>query len=94
MKARYENSCTWKQFGGSPLEVPENYLRNSALFHFKGASTPTLFLMGHPSQGGLDQDYTVKQLYESLRGRGVETEYVEYLDEGHNFTLPKTGEML
>ena len=79
----------WKQFGGSPLEVPENYLKNSALFHSKGASTPTLFLMGNPDLGGADPNKTVHKLYEALKEQGVETEYIEYLDEGHNFMLPK-----
>lgn len=78
-----------ENFGGSPLQVPENYLKNSALFHAKKGSTPTLFLMGNPKLGGADPDNTVRQLYEALKENGVETEYVEYTDEGHNFLLPK-----
>lgn len=79
----------WKQFGGSPLEVPENYTKNSSFFHIKNASTPTLFLMGNPDLGGTDFDKSVYKLYEALKEHGVETEHVEYLDEGHNFMLPK-----
>ncbi len=84
-----KNPLVSKQFGGSPLEVPENYLRNSPLFHSKDASTPTLFLMGNPNLGGVDEDKTVQQLYETLKKQGVKTEYIEYLDEGHTFGLPK-----
>lgn len=79
----------WPAYGGSPLEAPQNYQKNSALHHSKGASTPTLFLMGNPKLGGVDPYQTVKQLYEALKDQGVETEYVQYMDEGHNFYLPK-----
>ena len=41
----------WEYFGGSPLEFPENYTKNSALFHAKNGKTPTLFLMGNPDLG-------------------------------------------
>ena len=40
--------------GGSPLKAPHNYLKNSAFFHSRGATTPTLFLMGDPELGGID----------------------------------------
>lgn len=39
--------------------------------------------------GGIDDDNTVQQLYEALKEQGVKTEYVEYLEEGHTFRLPK-----
>ena len=84
-----KSSIIWQHFGGSPLDVPENYLKNSALFHAKKASTPTLFLMGNPQLGGVDPDHTVHKLYEALKDQGIKTEYVEYLDEGHGFRLPK-----
>jgi dipeptidyl aminopeptidase/acylaminoacyl peptidase len=87
-KLAMQNPLIWKQFGGSPLEVPENYRRNSTLFHSSGASTPTLFLMGNPNLGGIDNDHTVSQLYEALKEQGVKTEYVEYF-EGHTFRLAK-----
>lgn len=76
-------------FGGSPLEVPENYLKNSALHHSKGASTPTLFLMGNPNLGGVDLYNKIPKLHQDIKEQGVETEYVYYPDEGHNFVLPK-----
>jgi dipeptidyl aminopeptidase/acylaminoacyl peptidase len=74
---------TSSSFGGAPWEVPQNYQKNSALFHCRGASTPTLFLMGNPDLGGHDPFNTVKILFNSLRDQGVETEYVKYEDEGH-----------
>lgn len=79
----------WELFGGSPEEVPENYQKNSALFHVKGASTPTLFLMGNPTLGGCDVDQTVLELHHALKEKGIDTEYVKYEDEGHLFLLPK-----
>jgi dipeptidyl aminopeptidase/acylaminoacyl peptidase len=78
----------YKMFGGAPWEVPQNYFKNSALFHAKGATTPTLFLMGNPEKGGLDTSDTVNKFYNALKGQGIETEYVKYNDEGHNFEKP------
>lgn len=76
-------------FGGAPWEVPENYLKNSAIFHSSGATTPTLFLMGNSKLGGADEFETVHMLYNSLKGQGVETEYIKYEDEGHCFQRPE-----
>src|SRR5204863_4893692 len=74
----------FSMFGGAPWEVPQNYLKSSALFHCHGATTPTLFLMGNPELGGVDPHNTVHMLYNALKAQGVETEYVKYPDEGHN----------
>ncbi|MBX9787129.1 MAG: prolyl oligopeptidase family serine peptidase [Alphaproteobacteria bacterium] len=63
--------------------------KNSALFHCLGATTPTLFLMGNPELEGVDRYNTVHMLYNALKGQGVETEYVKYSDEGHNFEKTK-----
>lgn len=79
----------YQLFGGTPWEVPQNYQKNSAIFHCLGATTPTLFLMGNPDLGGADRYNTVFMLYNALKGQGVETEYVKYDDEGHNFEKPK-----
>lgn len=70
-------------FGGTPWEVPQNYQKNSALYHAAGATTPTLFLMGNPALGGADPVGTVRLLYNILNAQDVETQYVEYRDEGH-----------
>jgi dipeptidyl aminopeptidase/acylaminoacyl peptidase len=76
-------------FGGAPWEVPQNYLKNSALFHCHGATTPTLFLMGNSELGGADPYNTVPMLYNAIKAQGVETEYVKYSDEGHVFEKPE-----
>jgi dipeptidyl aminopeptidase/acylaminoacyl peptidase len=72
-------------FGGAPWEVPENYLKNSALFHCREATIPTLFLMGNAEKGGADPYDTVHILTNALKAQDVETEYVKYTDEGHFF---------
>ena len=76
----------YPEMGGSPWEVPENYLKDSALTHAKGASTPTLFLMGNPKLGGADPYNTVSNLFDLLKQQGVKTEHIYYPDEGHVFT--------
>ncbi len=72
-------------YGGTPWDVPENYLKNSALHHAIGAYTPTLFLMGNPSKGGIDTYQTVFQLYYILKNNGIDTQYKNYPHEGHLF---------
>lgn len=76
----------YPEMGGSPWEVPENYLKDSALTHAKDATTPTIFLMGNPRLGGADPYGTVSNLYDLLRKQGVRTEHIYYPDEGHVFT--------
>jgi dipeptidyl aminopeptidase/acylaminoacyl peptidase len=63
--------------------APENYLKNSALHHAKGGKNPTLFMMGNPLLGGGDAEQGVHKLYAILKEQGGDTEFVEYLDEGH-----------
>jgi dipeptidyl aminopeptidase/acylaminoacyl peptidase len=76
------------QFGGWPWEVPDRYLRSSAVFHARGATTPTLFLMGSPAHGGIDHNESVQVLYSELKQQGVDTKYVVYPDEGHAIARP------
>jgi dipeptidyl aminopeptidase/acylaminoacyl peptidase len=76
----------YPEMGGSPWEVPDNYLKDSALTHANGATTPTLFLMGNPKLGGADSDGTVSNLFDLLKQQNVETQYIYYPDEGHVFT--------
>ena len=76
-------------FGGAPWEVPQNYQKNSALFHCHGATIPTLFLMGNPELGGADRHNTVHMLYNAINAQGIETEYVKYSDEGHGLEKPE-----
>ncbi len=45
--------------------------------------------MGNPELGGADHYNTVHMLYNALKEKGVETEYVKYSDEGNVFENPK-----
>ncbi len=76
-------------YGGTPWEVPENYLKNSALYHGKGVTIPTLFLMGNAELGGIDTHGTTKMLYNVIKAQGIEVGYVKYPDEGHVFEKPE-----
>ena len=67
---------------------PENYQKNSSLFHAKGVTTPTLFLMGNPRVGGIDLYDSVRWLYNALKVQGVDTQYIQYPDEGHGLQNP------
>jgi dipeptidyl aminopeptidase/acylaminoacyl peptidase len=78
----------YAEYGGPPWEVPQNYLKNSPLFHAKEATTPTLFLMGNVELGGANKYGTVNLLYSSIKAQGVETQYIYYPDEGHVFEKP------
>lgn len=74
---------TRRLVGGWPWEVPERYRHASVIEHVRGATTPTLFLMGSAYHGGIDQNLSVDFLYGALRRQGVETKFVRYPDEGH-----------
>lgn len=74
-------------YGGTPVEVPQNYQKNSALFHAKGASTPILFLMSSPEKGA-DKYGGILWLYNAIKAQGVNTQYVQYPDEGHVLERP------
>lgn len=76
----------YPEMGGSPWDVPENYLKDSALTHAKGATIPTLFLMGNPKLGGADPYSTVSKLFDLLKQEKVKTQHIYYPDEGHVFT--------
>lgn len=46
--------------------------------------------MGNPKLGGLGyHGNPVINLHEALKSRGIETEYIEFADEGHWLELPK-----
>lgn len=74
-----------KMSGGSPQDVPENYIKNSPLYFADQATTPILFLMGNPELGGADPYHAVFKFYEALKKNGVEAECHAYSDEGHCF---------
>jgi dipeptidyl aminopeptidase/acylaminoacyl peptidase len=74
--------------GGWAWDIPDRYLDNSAITHVRGATTPTLFLMGSPESGGGDPVLSVQFLYTALKRQGVDTRYIRYADEGHGVTRP------
>ena len=83
--------CEWNMrwaMGGWPWEKPEVYRRNSATTYAAQARTPTLFLMSDPDHGGIDETGSVQFLYAALRRRGVDTQFVRYLNEGHVLAAP------
>lgn len=85
----YPLNRVYRHFGGTPEEVHENYLKNSALFHARGASIPTLFLMGNPELGGIDFSGSVRLFHDSIKAKGVTTEFIYYHNEGHVFEKPE-----
>jgi Tol biopolymer transport system component/acetyl esterase/lipase len=72
-------------FNGTPVTAPEHYFKESAIYHARGARTPTLFIMGALERGGVDRRQSVLWLYHALEEQKVETRYVLYPDEGHVF---------
>jgi dipeptidyl aminopeptidase/acylaminoacyl peptidase len=80
-----QRNLIYSIYGGHPALVPQNYQKNSSLFHVQNSKTPTLFLMGNAKMGGIDRYDTVPWLYLALKALGVESEYIQYPDEGHNF---------
>lgn len=78
----------FQMYGGSPVMAPENYQKNSALFHAKGATTPILFVMSS-SEKGADSYSTVRWLYHAVKSQGVDTQYIQYPDEGHVLERPE-----
>lgn len=78
---------TTDAYGGLPVNVPQNYQKNSCLFHAKGANTPILFLMSS-SEKGADRYGNVQWLYHAIKAQGITTQYVQYPDEGHVMERP------
>lgn len=74
-------------YGGMPVNVPTNYQKNSCLFHAKGASTPILFLMSSAEKGA-DRYGSVLWLYNAIKAQGIDTQYIQYPDEGHVIERP------
>ena len=84
------NKRIYEQMGGSPQEVPENYLKNSPLQNAIGATIPTLFFKGNPKLGATDDYYESTSAFNDfLKSQGVETEFIYFSDEGHVFQKPE-----
>ncbi len=72
----------WTYFGGTPWEVPENYIKHSPRFRLKDVRTPSLLQVG-----ALDINHNA-EIYRALTDNRVEVEYHLYPREGHGFTEP------
>jgi dipeptidyl aminopeptidase/acylaminoacyl peptidase len=73
-----------REFGGSPYEKPENYLKRSPISYVANVSTPTLILhcendMRVPISQG-------EEWFVALKKHGVEVEFVRFPGEHHMIT--------
>ncbi len=75
-------------YGGSPLQVPAVYRRQSAITQAARITTPVLLVYGDDQPADAIQWYTV------LRETGVETELILYRGEGHILRRPENLEDL
>jgi dipeptidyl aminopeptidase/acylaminoacyl peptidase len=74
------------EFLGNPYDNPENYMKDSAVFHIRAVKTPVLILHGQqdervPYAQGLE-------LYRALKTTGKQVEMVSYPGEGHGLRKP------
>ncbi|MBM3735557.1 MAG: S9 family peptidase [Acidobacteria bacterium] len=72
----------WTYFGGTPWDVPENYIRHSTRAGLKNVRTPTLLQVGSED---INHNH---EIYQALTDRGVPVEYVVYPREGHGIAEP------
>jgi dipeptidyl aminopeptidase/acylaminoacyl peptidase len=81
-------SLTW-QFRGRPWEVPDRYFKSSALYQMKGATIPTLFIVGDGTEYGGSYPSEYEFMYSALKQQGVEAEMLLYKKEGHVVFKPE-----
>ena len=72
------------RMGGSPFEVPERYLSQSAFFHLDKVTTPVLILHG-------EKDLTIlfgegEMMFYALRQLGKTAEFVSYANGDHSLS--------
>lgn len=72
----------WTYFGGSPWDVPENYIRHSSRTGLKNIQTPTLLQVGSED---INHNH---EIYQALTDRDIPVEYVVYPREGHGIVEP------
>jgi dipeptidyl aminopeptidase/acylaminoacyl peptidase len=72
----------WTYFGGTPWDVPENYIRHSYRSRLKDIRTPSLLQVG-----ALDINHNA-EIYQALTDSGVPVEYTLYPREPHGFVEP------
>ncbi|HUQ93960.1 MAG TPA: prolyl oligopeptidase family serine peptidase, partial [Bryobacteraceae bacterium] len=69
--------------GGTPWEVPENYIRHSYRARLKDIRTPSLLQVG-----ALDINHN-GEIYQALTDSKVPVEYTVYPREPHGFVEPQ-----
>jgi dipeptidyl aminopeptidase/acylaminoacyl peptidase len=72
----------WTYFGGTPWEVPQNYIRHSTRTGLRNIRTPALLQVGER-----DINHNA-EIYQALTDLNVPVEYVVYPREGHAITEP------
>jgi dipeptidyl aminopeptidase/acylaminoacyl peptidase len=72
----------WTYFGGTPWEVPQNYIRHSSRGGLKNIRTPSLLQVGER-----DINHNA-EIYQALTDHKIPVEYVVYPREGHGITEP------
>jgi dipeptidyl aminopeptidase/acylaminoacyl peptidase len=80
------------RMGGSPFEVPERYLSQSAFFHLDKVTTPVLILHG-------EKDLTIlfgegEMMFYALRQLGKTAEFVSYANGDHSLSRHSRADAL
>lgn len=74
-----------QRIGATLWQDRERYISNSPIFFLDRVTTPLLII-----QGARDENtpaYTAREVFAGLQRLGRTAEYVEYIEEGHSFTL-------
>lgn len=74
--------------GGTPVTDPSAYIKNSAIYFIKGATTPTLFINCDKDAGAIDSQ-SMPRMYIGLKEQGIDTQYLLYKGEGHVAEKPE-----
>lgn len=78
----YETGQT--RLGGTLWEMPENYIRNSAIFHLPNVTTP--ILLRHSNNDGAVPYVQAMEMFNGLRRLGKPVWLLNYVNGGHNLT--------
>ncbi len=86
--AWHDANYTWEWYlgGGSPMERPGTFSRNSAILSARGARTPTMFVNCAGRNAG--NSGSMLWLYVALKRQHVDAEYVLYPDDQHVLVKP------
>jgi dipeptidyl aminopeptidase/acylaminoacyl peptidase len=80
------------RMGGSPFEVPERYLSQSAFFHLDKVNTPVLILHGEKDQTILFGEG--EMMFYALRQLGKTAEFVAYANGDHSLSRHSRADAL